>query len=556
MSMMRDTILVAAAACSCTAAPVVPAVHFPDAPPVTLVDDRRDVSAPPEVTPNFNRLLFYDRAVVGPILRALALPRSSRALGVNALDEVPDSTWFTNRIGVADLSPDEIRTGPLTDEGPELHKPWTIRSTKPGGAELGFVIADARGIKYLMKFDDADLPEIETGAHVVVNRLLWACGYNVPEDEIAYVRPSELLLAPDATIKDGLGRSIQRLDRWGVDQRLAKVWHTSDGRLRVMVSRWLPGTSLGGAPVSGVRGDDPNDRIPHERRRDLRGQYPIFAWVDHVDLNGGSFLDMWIPDPHHPQRHYVEHYRIDFGKSLGVMASTGHYPQEGHVYSVDYPDMARSLVTFGIARRPWGQHLAPALTGVATTFVAEDFDPGAWHPDIPYRPFEEADRFDKFWGARLVARFGRDQIHAAVEAGQFSDPRAVEYLTDTLVARQRATEAYWFSRVNPLVDFAADEDSVCFDDLAIDVGLVPAAATRYEVTSYDARMRPLGGVAAVGAAASGPTCTPPLAKSTAGDGYTIVKIETRRSGFSGHTFVHLARDPSSGAWHVIGVWRP
>ena len=31
------------------------------------------------------------------------LPRSRRALGVNALDEVPDSTWFTNRLGVRDL---------------------------------------------------------------------------------------------------------------------------------------------------------------------------------------------------------------------------------------------------------------------------------------------------------------------------------------------------------------------------------------------------------------------------------------------------------------------
>ena len=554
MSAMREMIVVAAAAASCTATPAVPSVHFPNAPPVTLVDDHRDVPHPPEITLNLNHYSFYKRTVIGPITRALELPASPRALGVNALDDVPDSTWFTNRIGVRELSPDEIRTGPVTDEGPELHKPWTIRSTKPGGAELGFIITDARGIKYLMKFDSADLPELETGAHVVVNRLLWACGYNVPEDVIAYVRPSELLLAPDATIKDGLGRTTQPLDRFGVDQRLADAWRTPDGRLRVMVSRWLAGTSLGGAPVSGVRAGDPNDRLAHERRRDLRGQFPIFAWVDHVDLGTENSLDMWIDDPRHPRRHYVEHYRIDFGKTLGVMASTNHYPQEGHVYSVDYPDIARSLVTLGIAPRPWDHVLAPALTGVAPTFVADGFDPGAWHPDTPYAPFDEADRFDKFWGARLVARFTRDQIHAAVEAGRFSDPRAVEYLTDTLVARQHATEAYWFARVNPLVDFDADDERLCFDDLAIDAQLAAADATRYDVTSYDARMRPLGRVA-VAASPSGPTCTPALAKATAADGYTIVKIATSRAGFSGETYVHLARDPSSGAWRVIGVWR-
>ena len=48
----------------------------------------------------------------------------------------------------------------------------------------------------------------------------------------------------------------------------------------------------------------------------------------------------------------------------------------------------------------------------------------------------------------------------------------------------------------------------------------------------------------------------PVTLAAAGDGYTIVRIETRRLRFTGETYVHLARDPASGAARVIGVWRP
>jgi hypothetical protein len=525
-----------------------------NAPPVTLVDDRRDVPRKPAVTLDLNRFDFYQRSVKDQLTRPMSLPNHSRALGVNALDEVPDSTWFTNRIGVRDLTPDEIRTGPLTEEGPDAYKPWTILSTKPGGVEVGFVIADTRGMKYLIKFDDADLPELETGTHVAINRLLWACGYNVPEDRVGYVRASELLIEPGARIKDGLGNTSGRLDRYGLDKRLASKWHTPDGRYRALVSHWLEGSSLGPSPLRGVRKDDVNDRIPHERRRDLRGQYAVFAWLDHTDLNFANFHDMWIADPRDPRRHYVEHYKIDFGQSLRVMSVTIHYAQESHAYSFDWQNMGWQLITIGVAPRPWGHSFAPDLVGVSPTFVADDFDPGNWHPESPYPPIIDSDRFDQFWGTRLVARFTRDQIHAAVEAGQFSDPRTIEYITDTLVTRQRMTEAYWFSRVNPLVQFATQDESICFRDLAIDTQLASAASTRYDVISYDARLRPLGRLA-VAAATTGPTCTPAFAKSAAPDGYTIVKLTTSRPGLALATYVHIARDPSTGEWRVIGVWR-
>lgn len=553
MTSMRDAMLLAAIAASCAKQPDLPQVRFANIAPVTAVDDRRPVPAQPHVSSAMVSVDYYDRAFAGPTIRRLSLPEHRRARGVNALDNVPDSTWFTNRIGVRELTPAEVANGPLADEGPEPHKPWTVHSTKTG-TEIGFIITDATGVKYGIGFDSPDWPELETGTSVVVNRLLWAFGNNVPADRIAYVRPDELVLAADATIKDLRGTTTGRLDRAELERRLAQVSRTPDGRFRVLASRWLDGTPLGGTPTTGVRRGDPNDRIAHQDRRDLRGLYPLFAWVDHVDLASSNFLDMWIADPADRRRRYVVHYKLDFGKSMGTMAATNRDPRIGYAYVFDSKTSNQSLFTLGMAPRRWGHDFAPQLTGVAPTFVADGFDPGDWHPALPYEPFEAADSFDMFWGAKILARFTPAQIRAAVEAGQFSDPRTVDYLTNTLLARQRATLEHWYTRVNPLDRFAMNGDALCFDDLAIATDIRSAARTRYDLASYDRNGALLGSTAS-GAAANGTSCVRGVRLATAGDGYTIVKVTTSAPGFSEATFVHLARDPSSGAMRIIGIWR-
>jgi len=549
--MRRTILLLAITSCATSSEPM--AVRFANAPPATKVYDRRDTPVKPEVIPPYNEVDFYDRSFTGPLVRTLSVPEHRRAQGVNALDEVPDSTWFTNRIGVRDLTPAEITKGAVDDDGPEAHRPWTVHSTKPGGTELGFVVTDARGVKYLVSFDDPKYPEAETGAAVVVNRLLWAVGYHVAQDQIVYLRESDLVLAPDATVKDHLGHVVGHLDRDELTDKLAHAWHTPDGQLRVFASKYLPGEALGGTPPSGRREDDPNDLIDHERRRDQRGQYPMFAWLDHIDLVQSNFLDMWTADPADPSHHFVVHYLVDFGKSLGTMGLTDHYVREGFAYSFDWADLTASLLTLGFWPHPWGHHWAPSLTGVAPTFTADAFDPGQWKADLPYAPFDDADRFDMFWGAKLMARLTPADIRAAVEAGRYSDPRTVAYLTDTLVARQRATLRHWFSRVNPLDRFTVTAHALCFDDLAITTQLAPAGDTKYELASSDDGGRAMGTIT-IAAAPSGPTCTHDVIMSTSATGYTIVKITTQRAEYAGSTLVHLARG-AAGEWRVIGVWR-
>ena len=173
--MMRVCSLLALAAC---AAPRLAGPRFHNTEPARVVDDRRDVPRPPAPRDPQLALYFFDGIVTRQLTRALELPGDQRARGTNALDEVPDSTWFTNRIGVRELTPDEIRRGPAPTT-PEAHLPWSIVKMKVGGTQAGFIAKDTRGVKFLLKFDRKDLPEVETGADAITARLLWAAGYNV-----------------------------------------------------------------------------------------------------------------------------------------------------------------------------------------------------------------------------------------------------------------------------------------------------------------------------------------------------------------------------------------
>jgi hypothetical protein len=539
----------------CAGSPV-PDVRFANAPIVEAMDDRRDVPVKPQARDPGLFVHQFDGSFYRPVLRVLELPRAQRAQGVNALDEVPDSTWFTNRIGAREITPDEIRAASGGVGTPEHHFPWTIESTKIGGLSIGFIIRDARGEKFLLKFDPVDFPEAETAAQMITGRLLWACGYNVTDDYLVHFRREDLILAPGAFAKEPYGLGHGPLDGDELARKLALVAIGTDGRYRGVASAWIEGVALGGHPSEGVRADDPNDRIPHELRRDLRGAYPIFAWLDHEDAKEANTFDTWIEDPRDRNRHYVTHLIIDFGKSLGFHAMSAGDPRIGHEHRFDWDAMFESFVTLGTQRRPWEGRPVAGLRGVGI-FENQTFDPGGWKPHTQaYYPLKTADRFDKFWGAKILMRFTPDQIRAAVDAAELTDPRAADYLVDTLVARQHATGRYWFARVNPLDGFAVSSaDELCFDDLAIGYGFTPAAATTYTVTRFDRRGRDVGGAFATRADPSGGTCMGPVTLAEGRQGYTIVRVTTSRPGFTGSTDVHLARDPASGAPRIIGIWR-
>jgi hypothetical protein len=547
-------LLVFIAAC---APPPVSSVRFANAPPVWRVSDRTPLDEKPAER-EYNRSLYHtDGFVVRRTTRAMDMPDPVRARDVNSLDEVPDSTWFTNRIGVRDVSIEELRRGANLDPSPFDNLPWTIKSAKVGGTALGFIFEDSKGDKYLLKFDMKNVPEMETGAHVIGHRLVWALGYNVPQDYLGYIDPDRIAIDAKATKKDPLGNKTP-LTAADVAGAFEKAYRANDGRLRVLASRYLPGIPIGPYAREGVRPDDPNDRIPHEQRRSVRGQKAIFSWLNHTDMQEDNTLDAFIrypgPDGKPTDRGHVVHYLIDFGKAFGVMGYVMDWKTVGYTYRADVGMALRALVTLGLWQRPWDGLSAPKYQGLGL-FDARHFDAGAWRTNSPYWPFEDADRFDGYWGAKLVMRFSREQIAAAVDEARYSDPRTPPYMVDTLVARQRKVGAYWFRQVSPLDHFEvasiAGGTKLCFDDLALVHGLESPRGHRYRVETFDA-----AGVAlrANTLPASANACVVvPLAQGRSG--YTIVKLAALRNALSlPPVFVHLARD-ASGAVRVIGVRR-
>jgi hypothetical protein len=553
-------VMIFAVVIGCGHSSPIPKVRYANQTPVLAVDDRRDVKKEPHKRGTNIDLYHFDGSFFRLLTRPLELPKQVRAKGVNALDEVPDSTWFTNRIGVRDLSLEEIAAGPATVGSPEPHKPWTIKSTKIGGQSVGFIVEDARGKKFLLKFDrnrppGGPMPEIETANQIITGKLLWALGYNTTEDYVVYLRRDDLKLAPDAEVKNWSG-TVGKLTDEEVDRQLGLVVRDPDGQYRGMASVFVDGKPLGGHAAEGVRTDDPNDRIAHEERRDLRGASAAFAWLDHTDVKEDNSLDVYVEDPAVPDRHYIKHYFIDYGGSLGAAAVFSRNPRLGTAYKVDFKEMFVSLLTVGLADSSNKDRKKVPLRGVG--MFEPRYDPGKWRPETPaYIPFRTADKYDKFWMAKIIIRLTPAQIRAVVETARLTDPEATDYVVKTLVARQKVTARYWFRKVAPLDRFEVGAESgVCFDDLMLTYRLADVAATtRYEVQPFDEKGRTLADAREVAAERDGHTCTGPLALATTGEGYTIVRIETTRKGFTGTTFVHVARDPATGDPRVIGIWR-
>ena len=108
-------------------------LRFYDDDPVAREVDTEDASG---VQPK-NVNLWHDQA-----RNLFATPgdrENRRALNVNTIDEVPDSSWFVNRIlarGAPSMTAEDVARGPDAGRGP-APGPWTIVSGKRRGHHTG-----------------------------------------------------------------------------------------------------------------------------------------------------------------------------------------------------------------------------------------------------------------------------------------------------------------------------------------------------------------------------------------------------------------------------------
>ena len=76
-------------------------------------------------------------------------PARGRAGNLNSVEEVPDSSWYTNRAGARPLTANEIAIGPDTTSGPAAGS-WTITSSKSDGVTPGFTVTDTAGRRWFL----------------------------------------------------------------------------------------------------------------------------------------------------------------------------------------------------------------------------------------------------------------------------------------------------------------------------------------------------------------------------------------------------------------------
>jgi hypothetical protein len=393
-----------------------------------------------------------------------------RARNVNTVDEVPDSSWFVNRLGRRPVSVAEVTRGPDATSGPD-DGVWTVTSSKSNGITPGFVVRDSSGERWFLKFDAPGHRGMATGAEVIVTKLLWALGYHVPEVHIAYLHPERVAIAAEAkfTPTDGKARRMERAD---VAALLQHADREPDGSYRVIASRGLP--RVGAFRFYDTNPDDPNDIVPHEHRRELRGLRVFAAWLNHVDAKGGNTLDALIKEN---GRAYVRHYLQDFGSTLGSGSIAPHDVWEGSEYVVEPGLTGRQMVGFGFVLPEWitRKYFESPAVG---RFPSEnkDFKPEAWKPRVPNPAFERARNDDTFWAARRLLEVSDEMIAAAVTTGALDDPSSEAFLVRALIERRDAIVRAYLPAANPVEGPAFDGQALTFRNIVVDRGLASRPA--------------------------------------------------------------------------------
>ena len=407
-------------------------------------------------------------------------PTNTRARNINTIDEVPDSSWFTNRIGAAPLSAEAIARGPLVGAPPAPEK-WVILREKSAGINPGFTARDANGETWFLAFDYSARPEGASGAVVIANKLFWALGYHQVETFLTTFDPNRATIDPQATVKRPSGdRTPYTLD----DMRLVldRAARNADGTYRVSAGRALTGKILGGFRYAGTRSDDPNDIVPHEHRRELRALRVFGAWTNLTDLKAGNTLDTLVTEN---GRTFVKHYLQDVGSTFG-MANGPHEWDIGSEYFYEGDAALRRLLSFGFALSPWQTVNYEDHRSIGP-FEGDAFDPTKWKPQTPTTAYLELRADDAFWAARRVMAFSDELIRAAVRTGQYSDAAAEKHLGDVLIKRRDTIGRVYLNAINPIVNPRLDANGVlAFDNAAVAAGFAkPASEYRAAWSRFD-----------------------------------------------------------------------
>jgi hypothetical protein len=399
-------------------------------------------------------------------------------LDVNAFGQVNDSSWYTNRISRGKMTVADVARGPNELEGPAPGM-LSVIGGKVEGATPGLVVRDSAGIVFLVKFDPPAFPEMSSSAEVISAKLLWAAGYNVPENYVVTFELSRLSLAKGAVATGEYGKEIA-LDEAGLFAIISHVNPFRDGTIRAVFSRYLPGTPAGNFEYRGTRASDPNDLVPHERRRSLRGLRTFSAWINNTDTSGENTYDAFMVSHDNPDLGHLVHYILDFGDSLGAAGVRPKVPNQGYESVLDWPMIARGFFGLGIWYPYWLPVIRSPYRSVGI-YEADVFEPARWRPEEPNPAFDRSTALDDYWAASILSRFTPDFMAAVVASVKYTEEGAFEWVLRVLVERQYKLMDHAFSRVLALDDADISSAAVLsMRDLELEAGLLMDAAS----TSY------------------------------------------------------------------------
>lgn len=422
-----------------------------------------------------------DNMVFRPAARVFAFDPAGEAINVNSMDEVPDSSWFQNRLSRERLSAERVARAACDEEPLDPSGPWTITSAKPDGAKPGFVMKDQLGRSYVLKFDEELQPERPTAADVIGSIFYWAAGYHAPCNQIVFFQKEVLKIDPNATAKVLGGKKVP-LTWERIDPMFEAIGMQPDGTFRGAASRFVEGEPLGPWKYDWVHEDDPNDVVPHEDRRELRGAYVLASWIDHTDSREQNSLATWMEVDR--TGGYIRHNYIDFGDAFGNLSVVpGISERYGHTYFFDVPHIFQDFFTFGAIKRPWRDNKLGPTGQVLAYYNVETFEPDKYRTSYQNPAFIRATERDKAWMTRIIARITPEILTAALDRAQIRNPLVRSELTRIVFARREKILRRWFHRLSPLTEPTLGETEhgmeLCLEDLALATGIVARETRTY-----------------------------------------------------------------------------
>ena len=350
------------------------------------------------------------RAVVQPVRRRPSYkPSNTRAQNVNTIDEVPDSSWFTNRIGSRQLSRRGDSRAARTPARRPARSSWTIIREKSAGRAPGFTAQRRQRRDVVPVVRSArTIPKAPPAAVVVADQDLLGARLQPGRDVHHDVRSaSRSTIDPNATVRRPSGERtpFTRDDLHAILERAAR---NADGTYRVAAGRLLPGKVLG--------------RLPLRRHAPRRSQRPRPARAPPRAARAARVRRLDEPDRPEGRQH-ARHARhrerprrrqaLPAGCRLDVRHRRQRPARVGHRLGVllrGRPTRKR-LFSFGFALSP-GRRSATRIP-VGRPLRRRPLRSATWKPQTPTPAYMEMRADDAFWAARRVMAFSDDLIRAA-----------------------------------------------------------------------------------------------------------------------------------------------